>query len=150
VKPVPGSTSTWLACTPLVKANGYSQAMKWRVREGLSLFQRNDGRFETGNLENWEDLVMFQRISALFEGNSRNIARMMNHTGFDALHAGETPYLFGAAVRRCAFCRHTSECADWLDAAEPGAAPPRFCPNEAFFRASQLATAQAASAGSRA
>jgi|GEM_PF-1631770 len=91
---------------------------------------------------------MFQRISALFEGNSRNIGQMMKHTGFDAALAGENPYQFGAAVRRCAFCRHTAACASWLDAAAPGAAPPRFCPNAAFFRTPQFGAAQAASARS--
>ena len=87
---------------------------------------------------------MFQRITTLFEGNSRNIGRMMNHTGFDALYAGENPYQFSAAVRRCAFCRHTTECASWLDAAKPGAAPPRFCPNASFFGTRQPGAGQAA------
>jgi hypothetical protein len=110
----------------------------------LDLFQRKDGSLPVRDASQWEDLVMFHRISALLEGNSRNIGRMMNHTGYDPLHAGESPYQFSAAVRRCAFCRHTTECARWLDAARPGAAPPRFCPNAAFFQTAQFGAGQAA------
>jgi hypothetical protein len=82
---------------------------------------------------------MFRRLSAHFAGNAENIGRMMNHTGYDATFAGESPYQFAAVVRRCAFCGHTKECAHWLDAAAPGAAPPQFCPNRAFFSTPQFA-----------
>jgi len=83
-------------------------------------------------------ISMFRLLSERFAGNAENIGRMMKHTGYDAIHAGEAPYLFGAAVRRCAFCRHMRECAQWLDAVAPGASAPDFCPNRAFFEAARL------------
>lgn len=35
------------------------------------------------------------------------------------------------AIWRCIFCRHGSECAEWVNAATPGV--PRFCGNREFY-----------------
>ena len=35
------------------------------------------------------------------------------------------------AIWRCIFCRHGSECADWINAATPGV--PEYCRNRDFY-----------------
>lgn len=78
---------------------------------------------------------MFKAIESRFEQNGENLRRMMARMNYDPLHAGEDAYAFGAAARRCAFCRQTIACSRWLDKAAPDAPPPSFCPNAFFWPA---------------
>jgi hypothetical protein len=79
--------------------------------------------------------AMFSKFEARLERNGENLRKMMERMKFDPLRAGEVPYAFSDAVRRCAYCRETVGCSRWLEEAEPEAPPPSFCPNAFFWRA---------------
>lgn len=72
---------------------------------------------------------------AALDRRSGLMHRMMDTLGVDIEKASHIALgtQLSRAARACAFCRHTSECRQWLDTGASGDDYRRFCPNAQRF-----------------
>jgi hypothetical protein len=81
------------------------------------------------------ETCMVSSWSERADGNLLRMQRLMKRAGIKPPWAADVPTTLGwaHAVRRCAFCRMSAECEQWLQGAGASGQYREFCPNAGFF-----------------